>query len=93
MAHRATKFEFYEKVVIRSNNPSLAAVNGQLAAVLGKSTDDDGTCHGYAVHVYSTGECWSVREADLETTGQFDRRDSLRSGSTIHVNQDGDIVE
>ena len=93
MAHRATKFELYEKVVIRSRKPALAAVNGQLAAVLGKSIDDDGTCHGYTVHVYATGECWSVKEANLETTREFDKRDSFYSGSSIRVNQDGDFTE
>ena len=93
MATRATKFEFYEKVLVDSLDASLAPINGQLGAVLGKSIDDAGLMWGYAVHVYSSGECWSVREADLRPTGEFDVRETFYSGATMRVNLAGDRLE
>ncbi len=92
MAQRATRFEFYEKVRISSDDDELAEVNGQLAAVLGKSVEDDGSLVGYAVHIYATGECWSVNERDLAATGEFDRRETFYSGASIRVDEDGNLV-
>ncbi len=92
MARRATRFEFYEKVRIASDDDELAEVNGQLAAVLGKSVEDDGTLVGYAVHIYATGECWSVKERDLVATGEFDKRETFYSGASIRVDEDGNVV-
>lgn len=92
MAQRATLFEFYEKVCISSTDEELAEINGQLAAVLGKSVEDDGTLVGYAVHIYSTGECWSVKERDLIATGEFDRRETFYSGASTRVDEGGGII-
>jgi Immunity protein 31 len=88
----ATRFEFYEKVRNTSSDLELAEVNRQLAAVPDKSVEDDGTLVRYAVHIYTTGECWSVKKRDLVATGEFDRRETFHSGASIRVNEDGNVV-
>ncbi|MBK6907483.1 MAG: immunity protein 31 [Rhodocyclaceae bacterium] len=93
MTRQTAEFEFYEKVRVQTAEPSLAKISGQLAAILGKSVDDDGSVVGYAVHVYATGACWSVKGNDLCATGEFDKRETFYSGESIRVNVRGEIVE
>jgi hypothetical protein len=69
-------FQFYEKVRVRSDDANLSTINGELAAILGRISDQQG-CWSYAVHVYRDGNCWSCNEADLETTGEYDLRSTF----------------
>ena len=77
------RFAFYERVRVTGDRPELAPVRGELAAVLGRAVGEAGP--SYAVSVYATGECWDVREDDLEPTGEFDRRETFYSGETVRV--------
>lgn len=86
------RFDFYEKVLIKSLRRKLSQVNGKLAAVLGRSQNDDGRW-GYAVHVYGNEESWSCDESDLEPTGEFDRRETFYDGTSIRVRPDGHLSE
>ena len=86
------RFGFYERVRIVGERPSLDPVRGELAAVLGRAIGDDGP--GYAVSVYSTDASWNVDEADLEPTGEFDRRETFYddSQSSLRVSPDGEAL-
>ena len=87
------RFKLYEKVKVRSNEPSLAPVNGELGAVLGRSIQSDSTIAIYTIHIYSSEECWMVNEKDLESTGNFDVRESFYSGESIRVTRNGQLLK
>lgn len=92
MDQRPTKFAYYEKVVLVNAEGRFAPVTGQLAAVVGKSADDNGTLVGYAIYIYATQECWSVKEQDIRSTGEFDTRENLYSGESIRVDSSGTVI-
>jgi hypothetical protein len=78
------KFTFYEKVVVRSDKSSLEEINGKLGAILGIG-EDEGNGISYAVQIYDEDVGWSVMESDLESTGQFDSRDTFYEGDSVKV--------
>ncbi|MEM0964205.1 MAG: hypothetical protein AAGK21_16885 [Bacteroidota bacterium] len=82
------RFDFYERVRIVGGKPGLAPVHGEIAVVLGRSGGSKEP--GYAVSVYTTGECWAVTESDLEATGEFDRRETFFPGDSVRVSVDSD---
>jgi len=86
------RFDFYERVRIVGESPSLDPVRGERAAVLGRAVGDDGP--GYAVFVYSTEECWDVAEADLEPTGEFDHRETFYDDSraSLRISTGGELL-
>lgn len=88
---RRPKFAFYERVIVRSAEGRNRDIEGELGAVLGRGQDDGGRWF-YAVHVYSKSVCYSVKEADLEPTGQFDRRSSFNDGTTARVDIHGEPI-
>ncbi|WP_297802234.1 Imm31 family immunity protein [Arenimonas sp. GDDSR-1] len=83
------KFQFYEYVRVRADNPALAEIHGQRGAVLGRSEDDEGG-YGYAVSIERDGICWSVEEADLEATGEFGTRADFYGDESIRVRVDAE---
>lgn len=87
MKSRNSKFEFYERVKILSAHPNLEEVSGEISAVLGKAENEEGK-FSYAVFVYRDEKCWSVREEDLESTGEFDKRETFFSGEKIKIRVD-----
>src|SRR5262245_60778396 len=87
MVENRSKYDFYEKVHVATSNPDAQEVNGELAAVLGKAQNDIGQwC--YAVFIYSTRECWSLREEELLATGEFDRRETFYDGASVRIGVD-----
>ena len=86
------RFGFYERLRIVGKSASLDPIRGELAAVLGRAVGDDGP--SYAVFVYSTDECWDVGEADLEQTGEFDRRETFYDDSepSLRISPDGKML-
>jgi hypothetical protein len=83
------RFDFYETVRYINGEPSLI---GKLGAVLGRSQDSDGTW-AYAIHVYGESHCFCVAESQLESTGQFGKREDFYSGDSIRVSLDGRLIE
>ena len=88
----SAKFDFYEKVVVASARPELEPITGKLGAILGRAQNDDGKW-SYAIHVYGEDEGWSVYEAELHSTGEFDRRETFYDGTSIRVSEDGELLE
>ena len=82
------KFQFYEYVRVVSEDPELAEIDGERGAVLGRSEDEDGG-YGYAVLIKRDSLCWSVDEADLQTTGEFGTRADFYGDGSIRVRVDG----
>lgn len=85
------RFDFYEKVIITTTDPTLSEVHGELGAVLGRACGEDGRW-SYAVTIYRTGRCWSCMEDDLGTTGTFDRRESFFPGASVRVSPRGEVL-
>lgn len=88
----SAKFDFYEMVRIFPAEPRESEINGELGAIVGRAQDDDGIW-SYAVYIYRDKECWSVDEADIHSTGEFDSPDSFKSGTSIRVSQHGELLE
>ena len=86
------KSDYYEKVRCVSDDPAKSHIGGKLAAVLGRAQHDDGSW-SYAIHVYGERYCFSVLETELESTGEFARREEFYSGASIRVSQDGHIPD
>jgi hypothetical protein len=84
-------FDFYEKVIVTTTDPSLSEIDGELAAVLGRACGEDGRW-SYAVSIYRTGVCWSCAEDDLRSIGEFDRRQTFYDGTSIRVSQSGEVT-
>jgi hypothetical protein len=76
---------------VTTTNPSLAEIDGELAAVLGRACGEDGRW-GYAVSIYRTGVCWCCMEEDLRSIGEFDRRETFYDGPSVHVSQRGEVL-
>lgn len=86
-----SRFEWYEKVRVNSDDPARAQINGELGVVLGKAQADDGSWT-YGVHVYRTQIVWSCCEDELTATGEFDRRDSFYNDDSIRVSLCGELL-
>jgi hypothetical protein len=84
---RSPKYNFYEKVWVVSCAPGTRTVEGELAAVLGRVPDERGNWF-YGIHVYSTGEGWDVAEYELQSTGEFDRRETFYADTSLRVRVD-----
>ena len=81
------RFEFYEKVVVKSERSQVQPINGKVGAILGRACGETGLW-SYAVHIYGEIEGWDLPEHELESTGEFDSRDSFYNGSSIRVSDD-----
>ncbi len=82
------KFQFYEVVCVVSDKPELTEIQGQCGTILGRSADDAGHV-GYAVFIDSAGECWSVDEHDLQSTGTvLSRSDFYDDSQVVRVQVD-----
>jgi Immunity protein 31 len=84
-------FDFYEKVVVTTTDPSISEIDGEIAAVLGRAYGEDGRWY-YAVSVYRTGVCWSCPEDALRSIAEFDRRETFYGGTSILVSQIGEVA-
>jgi hypothetical protein len=96
MSEQSPKYEFYEKVRIVSRAPHTRTIDGELAAVVGRAQDERGVWF-YGIHVYSTGEGWDVAENELQSTGEFDRRETFYADASVRVRVDeqgrGSVVQ
>ena len=86
-----SKFDFFEIVIVHSEDKDLICLEGKRCIVLGKSQDDEDAWH-YAVSCKDVDHTWIVPEADLRSTGTFTTRDKIYDGSHITVSQDGEIT-
>jgi len=85
------KFDYYEKVRCISDDPAKTEISGKLAAVLGRAQNDDGSW-GYTIHVYDEPVCYYALESELESTGEFAKREDFYSGDSIRVSSDGRVL-
>lgn len=73
-----------------------ADVNGRLGAVVGFTRTEDGTSWYYSVHIYYDDLGWCFYERELETVGEFARREDFYDGSAVRVrvdeNQRGNLM-
>lgn len=86
-----SRFDWYERVRVITCDPAKSAIDGQIGAVCGKAQGDDGRW-SYGVYVYNERMVWSCWEDELDSTGEFDRRESFFSGMSIRVSQHGEIL-
>ena len=95
MKFMSAKFNFYEKVLVSSEDKNLAEINGELGAIIGRVQNDDGVWI-YGVQIYRDGEGWDIYEKDLESTGEFASEESFYSGDSIKVkvndSDEGEII-
>ncbi len=82
-----TEYEFYEIVMVNTDDPDKIRINNLKGAILGKSQDEKGKW-GYAVHIYELNECWDFMHNELKPTGEFDKEESFYDGTTIKVPSD-----
>jgi hypothetical protein len=83
------RYEYYEKLLIKSLDPKCSSLNGRLCAVVGRSCGSEGVWY-YLVHVYDLHRSWTFSEGELAATGEFDRRETFYDGSRIRVKVDKD---
>jgi hypothetical protein len=86
------RFDWYERVRVATTDPTKAAINGRLGAVLGKAQGEDGRW-SYGVFVDDQQRVWSCEENELISTGEFDCRASFYSGESIRVSPRGEVLE
>lgn len=84
---RPKRFDFHEIVLVNYTElpPS------SRGCVLGLSEDEEGV-YGYAVWVYAEEEVWMFEEEDIQSTGEFAKREDFYDGATLHVSQDGEVL-
>ena len=86
MAEPTPRFDFYEIVQLNSDEIGRKArLNGETGVVLGRALSDDGLSWSYAVHVDSTGICWSFNEDELRPTGCHAKKEDFYDGTSIRV--------
>ena len=81
-----SKFDFYEKVLIRSQS-ARGQCHGQIATIGGKSQTKDGSWH-YALFMPGGGPSRMFAESELESTGQFSSGEDFYDGSIVQVRVD-----
>jgi hypothetical protein len=86
------KLSIYEKVVVKTDHPKKAHLNGCRGAVLGSALSEDGRW-SYAVHMYDENKTWSFEENELVATGEHDKRETFYGDdpTRIRVNKDGRV--
>jgi hypothetical protein len=85
------KYDFYEKARCISDDPAKGKIAGKLAAILGRVRGDDGSW-GYTIHVYDEPVSYYARESELESTGEFAKREDFYSGESVRVSRDGRVL-
>ena len=68
-------FQFYELVIIASEDNELRLVNGEQGVILAQSEDRTAPAE-YGVLVFRDEEVWTVAERDLVSTGIFTKREN-----------------
>lgn len=71
-----SRFEFYEKVRIVTDDPRKVDANGALGCIVSRMQEAPGVWI-YPVYLYETHQtclCW---ESELQSTGEFDRVERL----------------
>lgn len=79
------KFDFYEIVLVQSTDPKKSHLNGEIGTVLGLPEVDEQPPNLYAVTIDSLGRVWSLFENELESTGQWAKREDFYDGSSVRV--------
>ena len=92
------KFEYYEIVKIKSDNPELLKVNGLEGAILGISEAEDSNQIAYSVHVFKLQTSWFIFEDDLVRTGRRSRKEDCYTTESVRVRVnpktgEGEIIE
>lgn len=82
------KFDFYEKVRVQSPDPSRSHLKGEVGVILGRVKTDDQESFLYAVSIDSSGQTWSLFEYELESTGQWAKREDYYDGSSVRIHVD-----
>ena len=84
----APKFNFFEKIVVRSTDVKMSAYMEKQGVVLGRSQADNGQWY-YSVHVYETQQCVHCAECELVSNGTFATADEFYDGTRIQIPGDG----
>ena len=71
-----TRFHWYERVTVASNDSAKTTVNGKLGSILGMAQGDNGAW-SYAVFIYDDRQVWTCSDGELVSTGEFDQRESF----------------
>ena len=87
----AARCGWYERVRVKTADRTKSAIDGLHGAIVGIARDDDGGW-SYAVFIYDRGRVWSCQEAELTSTGEFDRKESFYSGESIRVSEQGEVL-
>ena len=82
-----SKFDFFERVKIinpLTYKKKQANLKNALGTVLGKSQDDNGKWY-YGVSIDNEVSSWSCEEEELESLGNFVKREDYYSGESVCV--------
>ena len=89
---QTARYDFYEKVLVNTDDSSYSEINRKVAAVLGRSHSKNGWI--YAIHIYENPEeVWDAPEHILVPTGDFDRRETFYDGSSIRISKNGEPLD
>jgi hypothetical protein len=83
------KFDFYERVRVRTSNPTTSHLNGEIGTVIGRTeTEDHPDPFYYAVDIDSSTVGWCFFESELESTGEWANPEDYFDGSWVRVRVD-----
>jgi hypothetical protein len=85
-------FEFYEVVKLRNASSIPSELVGREGVILGMSSDENGKWY-YSVDIEGVEGNRTCGEDDLESTGEFRRREDFYSGETLKVSVDPETGE
>lgn len=71
------KFDFYEIVKIKSNASNKVHLNNKTGYISGKAQENDDEWY-YAVAIYDVDHLWCFDENELEFTGKFHDKESIK---------------
>lgn len=83
------KFNFYEKVRVKTLDLAKFHLNGEIGVVLGRTeTEEHPEPFLYGVSINSVGQVWSLFESELESTGEWASPEEYYDGSSVRVQVD-----
>ncbi len=97
MSDAGPRFDFYQEVLVCTNEAERLRLNGKVGVVLGRSNSEDGKIWYYVLSFKDEPETWYFGEGELEPTGKWFSREDFYDGSSVRVRVDekgrGSIVD
>ncbi len=88
MSDAGPRFDFYQEVLVCTNEVELLQFNGKVGVVLGRGNSEDGQSWYYVLSFNHQPETCCFGEGELEPTGRWFSREDFYDGSSVRVRVD-----